>query len=475
MPAPEAEYEQARTLVRGSPGGVHLMGAGGVGVAGLARLLAGQGWRASGCDTTRNRLTAWLEARGIPVRLGHEAAHVTDGLSWLIRTSAVRADHPEVQEALRRRIPVIRRGAALAALARAGRSIAIGGTHGKTTTTAMIARIAREVDPGTGCAIGGEVPDWDGVATPPRPGAPFVLEADESDGTLALYEPEVGVVTNVDYDHMEHFADEEAFFNVFRTFARRTRRALILGADDPAARAVLGDARRPWLCGLSADARVRGENVRRGPDGVVFEVRHEGRRKGTVVLPVPGLHNVRNALCAIGAALALEWPFETAQAALAGFRPARRRLQPVWNREGVRVFSDYAHHPTEIRALLDTVADFRPRRILAVFQPHRYTRTRALGARWAAAFDGVAHLWLLPVYAASEPPLEGGTSEDLRRHFERAGGSPPTLVATREEAWEALRKEWRSGDVVLIIGAGDIERLADRFLKESAGAGSSPA
>ena len=308
---------------------------------------------------------------------------------------------------------------------------------------------------------------------PPR--APFVLEADESDGTLALYEPEVGVVTNVDYDHMEHFADEEAFFNVFRTFARRTRRALILGADDPAARAVLGDARRPWLCGLSADARVRGENVRRGPDGVVFEVRHEGRRKGTVVLPVPGLHNVRNALCAIGVALALEWPFETAQAALAGFRPARRRLQPVWNREGVRVFSDYAHHPTEVRALLDTVADFRPRRILAVFQPHRYTRTRALGARWAAAFDGVAHLWLLPVYAASEPPLEGGTSEDLRRHFERAGVSPPTLVATREEAWEALRKEWRSGDVVLIIGAGDIERLADRFLKESAGAGSSPA
>ena len=458
-----AEYERALALWRESRGCVHLMGAGGVGVAGLARLLAARGWKTSGCDTSVNRLTQWLTERGVVVVRGHDPVHITADLDWLIRTAAVPADHPEVCAAGDRGVPVTLRGVALAALARGSGCIAVGGTHGKTTTTAMIARMARTVNAAAGCAIGAEVPDFDGVASPAGPEAPFVVEADESDGTLALYEPEIGVITNVDYDHMEHFENEQAFHEVFRSFARRVRRALIVGADDAVTRAVVDENIKVWPCGLAADAKVRGENVRLRPQGSTFDVRLDGHRLGNVSIPAPGLHNVRNALCALGVALALGWPFQAVRAALVDFRPARRRLEPVWDGDGIRVFSDYAHHPTEIRALLESVADFGHRRLLALFQPHRYTRTRALADRFPAAFDGVERLWLMPVYAASELPIEGGTTDDLLRHFDRFGRVRPGLITPMDEAWETLWRELRPGDLLLIIGAGDIEQLAERF------------
>ena len=465
-PELEADYVQAVARLGGASGAAHLMGIGGVGVAGLAPLLQARGWRVSGCDLGGNRLTRWLAGRGVPVAHGHDPRHVERGTDWLIRSAAVPADHPEVLAARARGAFVCARGVALAALAREARAIAVGGTHGKTTTTAMIAQIAQRTDPAAGWAIGGEVPGMEGVAAAPAAGGALVVEADESDGTLALYEPEIGAVTNVDFDHMEHFADERAFFAVFRAFAGRVRGRLIFGADDARARDIAGAARNAWGCGLAADAAVRGDRVESAPTGISFDVRFEGRRMGRVALPVPGLHNARNALTAIGAAMAMGWPFEAAREALAAFRPARRRLEPVFEGGGIRVFSDYAHHPTEIRALLDSVRDFGHRRLLVFFQPHRYTRTRALGPNFPPAFDDADRVWLLPVYAASEAPLEGGTSDDLRRHFEARGRPPVRPVASLDEAWAELRAALRPGDLALIVGAGDIERLAARAAAE---------
>ena len=465
-PEMEAVCEQAVARLRGAAGGAHLMGIGGVGMAGLAPLLQARGWRVSGCDLGANRLTQWLVGRSVRVARGHDPKHVERDTDWLIHTAAVPADHPEILAARARGAFVCARGVALAALARETLAIAIGGTHGKTTTTAMVAQIARRTDPAIGWAIGGEFAGAEGVAAAPSAGGGLVVEADESDGTLALYEPEIGVVTNVDFDHREHFADEREFFEVFRAFAGRVRGRLMFGADDARAREIARAARGAWGCGLTAGATVCGDRVETTPTGISFDTWFEGRRLGRVTLPVPGLHNARNALTAIGAALAMGWPFEAAQEALAVFRPARRRLEPVFEGGGLRVFSDYAHHPTEIRALLDSVRDFGHRRLLVFFQPHRYTRTRALGPGFPPAFDGADRVWLLPVYAASEPPLEGGTSEDLQRHFEARGRPPVRRVASLDEAWAELRAALRPGDLALIVGAGDIERLAERAAAE---------
>lgn len=458
----ESEYLRATAALAGAAGRAHLMGVGGVGVAGLAPLLQARGWRVCGCDLSENRLTRWLATRGIETHRGHDPAHVVAGCDWLIRSAAVPPEHPEVAVARARGAFVCARGIALAALVRGARAIAVAGTHGKTTTTAMLAQIARRVDPAAGWAIGGEVGGWDGVAAAPGAGGTLVVEADESDGTLALYEPVVGIITNVDFDHMEHFADENEFFDVFRAFAGRVRERLIFGADDARAREVAQTARTPWGCGLSPEAQIRGGAVEQTANGSAFDAYWSGRRLGRIELPIPGIHNVRNALTALGAALALGWPFEAAQDALAAFRPARRRLELVFDDAGIRIFSDYAHHPTEIRAILDSVRDFGHRRLLVFFQPHRYTRTRALGPQFPPAFDGAECVWLLPVYAASEAPLEGGTSDDLCRHFEARGRPPVRPVASLDEAWEALRANARAGDLVLIVGAGDIERLAER-------------
>ncbi len=462
MKAGAEEYEAASAILRGKPGRVHLMGAGGVGVAALARLLKGLGWRVGGCDLAENSLTRWLASEDIPVGVGHAPDHVAASCDWLIHTAAAPANHPEIRAAAGGGALVTRRGVALAALVRDLDGIVVCGTHGKTTTTAMIAEIARRADPRAGWAIGAETPGRAGVAEPPRDGGPLVVEADESDGTLAFYEPRAAAITNVDFDHMEHFADEREFFAVFRAVVERTRGPLVFGADDARAREIAGARSDAIGCGFDPSSAVRGLAPERFSGGIAFDLEIEGRRRGRVVLPAPGLHNARNALVALGVARARGWPFELARAALAEFRPARRRLERVGEWEGARVYSDYAHHPTEIRALLDAARDIPHRRILAIFQPHRYTRTKALGRDFPPAFEGVERLWLLPVYAASEAPIEGGTSEDLLRHFQRHGRPPAMLTETMDEAWAALRAELRPGDLALLVGAGDIQRLAER-------------
>jgi UDP-N-acetylmuramate--alanine ligase len=405
------------------PRRIHMIGIGGIGMAGLALLLKERGHYITGCDEQENRQTVWLREKGISVVTGHDRIHLAD-TEWIIRTTAVPDDHPEVVNA---KVPVSRRGEVLPALLRDRFTIAVSGTHGKTTTTSMIAQIL-----GCGYCIGGEVPGFDGVA---KDGEIMVVEADESDGTIARYHPDIAVITNIEYDHMEHHASVEAFEACFKTFIANTKQKIVYCAEDPAA---------SRLCKNNPKAVPYGFQV----SSFKFQV------------SLPGRHNRLNALAAIE--VCKQWkPEKEITSALTSLKPVKRRFERVFEGE-YTIISDYAHHPTEIRALIETALEtLKPKRLLGVFQPHRYTRTKALMADFPPAFQGLEKLWLLPVYAASEKPLTGGTTEELMSRFSKDWENRIKSFQSPEKTWQDIQSELRAGDVLLIIGAGDVNKIVE--------------
>ena len=460
----ESPFERAgrlRKRLAERSGHVHLLGICGVGMAGLALLLKERGLTVSGCDVHPNRRADDLRARGIEVRSGHAAGHLATGVDWVIRSSAVPLDEAEVRAAGERDM-LFGRGEVLAGLLTGLRSVAVSGTHGKTTTTSFITRVLAFGGLRPSWCIGGDVPGLDGVGGAGG-GDVMVVEADESDGTVALYEPDVAVITNIEYDHMEHFESRDAFEACFRTLMARTRRCLVYCADDPRA-AVLGMAAPAAIgYGLGPGADLTGSELTEGPDSVAVTVRAGADELGRITLSVPGRHNALNALAALAVGREFGVPFDVIRSALESAPLPGRRFECVARRGGVRVISDYAHHPTEIAALIRTARQQSAHRRVAVFQPHRYTRTRALGADFPAAFAGVDELVLTPVYAASEAMIEGGTTADLYRHFREtpvSGVPVPRLADSLEAAWSGLRATLQEGDLLLVIGAGDVVRVA---------------
>ena len=435
---------------------VHLMGVGGIGMAGVARLLAARGLAVTGCDGGAPRTLAWLRSCGIPATTGHAPAHL-DGVDWAVFSPALQPGHPERVAAENKGIPLYRRGQVLPVLAELWKTVAVSGTHGKTTTSAMIAHVLRACGADPSWCIGGELPP-DGAPAGIGKSDWLAIEADESDGTLAHYAPEIAVITNVEFDHMEHFASKEAMIECFRAFARQAK-AVVFCADDPEASKIGAEAGGTSY-GFAPGAAFRGEILEAGPAGTRFTVRGQ-----TVALPLPGRHNVANALGALAACDRCGIALDAAAAALASFALPKRRFEPVAEARGIRIVADYAHHPSEIRALIDAAKQAGAGRIWAVFQPHRYTRTLALGAEFPPAFAGVAGVILAPVYAASEPPLAGGTSEDLLKHFWRHGGTPAEWATDLEEAVEFVAARWKSGDWVLVVGAGDVEDVGPMLKK----------
>ncbi len=406
-------------------GHVHLLGIGGIGMAGIAWLLKERGFRVSGCDLQQNRQTDWLARSGIEILSGHAESHITDSVDWVVRSTAVPDSHPEIRAALAKGLPVSRRGEVLPALMRDRTCIAVSGTHGKTTTTAMIAQVLD-----CGFFVGGEIAGFEGAVA--RDGEIMVVEADESDGTVAGYSPDYAIITNIEYDHMEHHDSEAAFIGCFEKLIQQTKKTVYYCSADPIAR------------------RICSEN----PTCESYDV-IEGLK-----LPIPGKHNLWNASAA--AAVSRHWKTDAEIfRALENIRPVARRFETVFHRRGIRIVSDYAHHPTEIAALIQTAQELKPGRLLGLFQPHRYTRTRALGEDFPPSFQGLEKLWLVPVYAASEQPLEGGTSKDLARRFSNDWKNRLHEFQSLEAAWADIQHELREGDLLLIIGAGDIEQVAE--------------
>ncbi len=454
MTAEDGSWRPDLRLRIGTAGGrVHLMGVGGIGMAGVARLLAAKGLVVTGCDSGTPRTLAWLNSCGITATTGHDPAHL-EGVAWAVFSPALQPDHSERVAAEKQGIPLFRRGQVLPVLAELWKTVAVSGTHGKTTTSAMIAHVLRAGGVDASWCIGGELPP-DGAPAGIGTSEWLVIEADESDGTLTHYAPEIAVMTNIEFDHMEHFASKDAMVECFRAFARQAR-AVVYCADDPEA-ARIGAAVEGISYGFAPGADFRAEELKPDRRGTGFAVCAPGGRKTAVFLPLPGRHNVLNALAALAACDRCGIAWAAACRALARFALPRRRFEPVAEVQGIRIIADYAHHPSEIRALIAATQQAGAGRIWAVFQPHRYTRTLALGADFPPAFDGVAGVILAPVYAASEPPLAGGTAKDLLKHFWRHGGAPAELAQSLAEAADLVAARGKAGDWVLVIGAGDVE------------------
>lgn len=456
---------RVRDLLRAYPGGrVHCLGVGGVGMAGLAAMLRDRNYHVDGCDIADNRLTRHLRKAGVEIFAAHDPAHLDTAPFLCVRSPAVPEAHAEIQAALQRGLPVFRRGEVFPALIAEDDVVAVAGTHGKTTTTALCVHAIRSAVEPPSYFIGGEWEE-DGQVYARGSYPVMVVEADESDGTLIHYRPRIVVVTGIDFDHMEHFADESEFLSVFDAFLGHARDAIVYCGDDERLRGRIPHGVRTISYGFSRAADFAGRIVAEHPHGTDFSVLRYGHVVGTFHLPVPGGHNVLNALAALAVTDVLGLPVRAAAASLCSFIPVRRRLECLGDWRGTPVYSDYAHHPTEIRALVKALRQLSRHRILAIFQPHRYTRTRALGPLFPSAFKGVDRLVLTPVYAASEDPLPGGQLEDLAAHFFQQDMTNVVAAPDLDLAWNRIVEDASEQDVIVLIGAGDIERLGERVRK----------
>ena len=466
-----------RLLARHSHGRLHALGVTGIGLSGVAALFRARGWEVSGCDGHPAAvLKTWLEAQGVRVCEGHSPDHLQVFRPDLIlRSPAVASGNPELLRARELAVPTARRGVALATLVNASPlSVAVCGTHGKTTTSCLTVGLLKALGMNPSWCIGGYTASMGGVAgTGGGSKAPFVVEADESDGTLASYSPSISVVTTIDVDHMEHFGSLDDLKKCFRSVLEKTSRSIVYCHDDPGASSVAASLPHALGYGFSEGAGLRAAALEAGPESSSFRLFLSGHPLGRVTLPLPGRHNVLNALAAFAVALSLGFEAEAVLRAVPRLNELPgRRFERIPAGDEIEVRSDYSHHPAEISALV-SMARMRARgRLLAVFQPHRYTRTLALGARFPEAFRGVDRLLLLPVFAASEKPLPGGRTEDLYRAFQLQVGREdttkpapdgripvPLLMADIPAARAWLESNLLPGDLLLVIGAGDVVSL----------------
>jgi UDP-N-acetylmuramate--alanine ligase len=451
---------------------IHFVGIGGSGMCGIAEVLLNQGYRVSGSDLARSPATERLEGLGATVQLGQDAAHV-DGVDVLVYSSAIDADNPELRAARERRIPAVPRAEMLGELMRYRHGIAVAGTHGKTTTTSLVTAIFEAAGLDPTFVIGGLLKSAGANA---RLGASrhLVAEADESDASFLHLQPMVAVVTNIDADHMTTYGgDFERLKDAFVSFLHRLPfyGLAVLCTDDAHVRSILPRVSRPMVgYGLEAGADVRGVDVHTEGRRTTFRVLRPGREPLPVTLAVPGVHNVRNALAAIAVATDEGVEDEAIVRALAEFSGVGRRFEVREATLGgvpVTLVDDYGHHPTEVAAVIRTARECWPgRRLVMVYQPHRYTRTRDLFDDFVHVLSEVDLLVLLDVYGAGEAPIPGADARALARGLRQHGRVEPLLAPAVADVPALLERQLRAGDVVLTQGAGDVGRLVHQLHRE---------
>jgi UDP-N-acetylmuramate--alanine ligase len=451
---------------------VHFVGVGGIGMSGIAELLVNLGYTVSGSDARSSATTRRLASLGVRVAEGHDARHVGDA-DVVVVSSAIRADNPEVAEARRLRVPVIPRAEMLAELMRLRYGIAVAGAHGKTTTTSMVAFMLERCGLDPTAVIGGRLSAFGSNARLGR-GSYMVAEADESDGSFLKLSPVIAVVTNVDREHLDHYGSFEAVLDAFVAFANKVPfyGAVIVCGDDQRLRALLPSlTRRVVTYGLdSPDVALHGAGAT--PDGVggrceVHYRPHEQDQPlalGTLRIGIPGRHNLANALAAVAVGLELGLMFDRMAEALASFGGAERRLEVIGSANDVLVVDDYGHHPTEIRAVVAAARAAWPRRLVVVFQPHRYTRTAELLDDFGVALAQVDELVVLPIYAAGEAPIAGLTAQAVADAVIARRAIPVHVAESLDDAPALLSRIARAGDLVMTLGAGSIGTLGPRIL-----------
>jgi UDP-N-acetylmuramate--alanine ligase len=446
---------------------LHFVGIGGIGMSGIAELLLNLGYKVSGSDLKSSSVTDRLKALGGEIQIGHRAENV-EGTNVVVISSAVRADNVEVVQAKKLQIPVIPRAEMLAELMRLKYGVAIAGSHGKTTTTSMIATVLVNGGFDPTAVIGGRLNAFGSNAKLGK-GDFIVAEADESDGSFLKLTPAIAIITNIDREHLDHYADLDEIQSAFVVFANKVPfyGAVVLCLDDPNVQAVIPKIERRIITyGTSNQADLVASYIQFQDFGTSCQVRYKGNPVGTLRLRIPGKHGILNSLAAIATGLELEIPFEKIAEALGSFQNADRRFQIRGQKANILVVDDYGHHPTEIMATLSAARHACDRRIVTVFQPHRYTRTQALEEDFARAFNHTDVLIVLPIYAASEEPIPGVTSERLVEQIKKFGHRDVSYAPDVAGVQKILEDKLQEGDLLLTLGAGDVWKIGDEFLRK---------
>jgi len=448
---------------------IHLVGIGGIGMSGIAELLINLGYKVSGSDMKDTAVTRRLAGLGGEVFLGHREEHVK-GADVVVYSSAVGRDNSEILEAVRRYIPVIPRAEMLAELMRLKYGVAIAGAHGKTTTTSMVASILTcgHLDPTV--VIGGRLDIWGGSNAKLGQGDILVAEADESDGSFLALSPTIAVVTNMDQEHLDHYGSMEAIRETFVQFINKIPfyGAAIVCLDNEEIQGIIPRLKKRCLTyGMTSQADVRGRDLEKKGLGVSFEVTYRNSFLGRIVVGMPGEHNVLNALAATAVALELDLDMEVIREGLMNLGGLARRLQVKGEKSGVLVLDDYGHHPTEIVATLKAAKECWPeRRLVVAFQPHRYTRTKALFDRFVISFNEADILVVCPIFSAGENAIDGVSAESLAQGIKEHGHKEVIFCKSQEDVILTLREVARPGDAVMTLGAGDVYRIGEKLLDE---------
>lgn len=446
---------------------IHMVGIGGAGMSGIAVVLHEMGACVSGSDLRKSEVTKILEERGIKVYTGHAESFLSPKTELVVVSSAIPPDNPEIKAAKRLGIPVIKRGEMLALLSNKYRGIAIAGAHGKTTTTSMISLVLEDNGLDPTFIIGGQMQRSLVNAKLGR-GELFVAEADESDASFLRLHPHVAVVTNVEDDHLDYYQSEENIQSAFQQFVNQVL---------PEGFAVLFSGDR-FLAGLKQKSRARlvyygfddnsdyfCREIRACGIGSAFKAYCRGQMLGDVYLKVPGIHNVLNAMAAIAVGCEVGVNFEGITRALGGFLGAKRRFEVVGKLNGITVIDDYAHHPTEIKATILAARQFHRSRLIVIFQPHRYTRTKLLGHQFGPAFQGSDMVIITDVYGAGEVPIPGVTGELIYKSAV-AEGCNAVYIPAKNEVVDYVAKQLKSDDLVITMGAGDIWQTGVKLVQE---------
>ncbi len=450
------------------PQHVHFVGIGGIGMSAIAEVLLTLGYQVSGSDLRSSPITERLHRLGATIYPAHNAENV-DQAKAVVVTSALDSSNPEVAEARKRQIPVIPRGELLAELMRLKFGIAIAGSHGKTTTTSMVASILNAANLDPTVVVGGRVAAMEGSNARVGKSSLLVVESDESDGSFLKLAPIIAVVTNIDREHLDHYPSLEDVQSAFTEFVNKVPfyGAAILCMEDENIQQIFPSIRRRTITyGRSAQVDVAIEDVELSAAGSSFSIHRRGDGLGKFHLSVPGMHNVLNATAAAAVGIEMELPMEQIREGLAAFSGVDRRFSIRGVERGVTVIDDYGHHPTEIKATLAAARLSPFRQIHVLFQPHRFSRTQHLLEDFGTAFHQADDLYLLDIYAASEQPIEGITSQALLERIETYGHRSAHYAASIDEGIEAIARVAEPGDLIVTLGAGNISQAADKILEK---------
>ena len=449
---------------------IHFVGIGGIGMSGIAEILIDQGFAVSGSDRALSEVTEHLQSLGATVYEGHRAENLAPDVDTLVYSSAVASENPELAEAVRRKIPIVRRAEMLAEVMRLKYGIGIAGTHGKTTTTSMVSLVLLEGGFDPTVIVGGKLSGLGGTNARLGKGDFIVVEADEFDRSFLSITPTIAVLTTLETDHLDCYRDLEDIKGAFIQFANKVPfyGFIVLCLDEPALQDIMPQISRKKLLtyGLTPQADIQANEIQHKENTSTFTVVRGFDDLGQITLQIPGKHNIQNALAAIAVGLQLGVPFLKVKAGIEKFTGVYRRWEKKGELNGIAVYDDYAHHPTECRATLSGVKSGWRRRVVCVFQPHLYSRTRDFYEEFGKAFLLADVLVLTDVYPAREEPIQGVTGELIANAAKQFGHKDVHYIQDKKELPEYLKKNTRPGDIVITMGAGDIWKYGEEFLKQ---------